>query len=199
MALFNPQAPKRILYLVRHGNFDAEVKPEDGLGGGLTLLGRRQVRLTAKRLSRLPIDAIYHSDLRRAAETAAIIAEQFPNAPIRSSRLLRECVPGAPLVFPEYFQKLPPEDLRRDLTQAQQAYTRFFRLNRRGERREVLVCHGNIIRYLLSRVMQAPPEIWGNLDVRQASVSEVELQAEWQRVNAMGDVGHLPPELWTFV
>jgi serine/threonine-protein phosphatase PGAM5 len=199
MALFNPHAPKRILYLVRHGNFDSEARPADELGGGLTTLGRRQARLTAKRLSPLPIDTIYYSDLRRATETAAIIAEVFPNVPLRMSRLLRECTPGAPLVFPEYFQELPPEILQRDLAQAQRAYARFFRLNRRGERREVLVCHGNIIRYLLSRVMQAPPEIWGNLDVRQASVSEVELQTEWQRVNAMGDVGHLPPELWTFM
>lgn len=197
--MFNHHAPKRILYLVRHGNFDSETRPADGLGGSLTTLGRRQARLTAKRLSRLPIDAIYHSDLRRAAETAAIIAEQFPAAPFRMSRLLRECVPGAPLVFPEYFQSLPPAELQRDRAQAERAYAKFFRLNRRGERREVLVCHGNLIRYLLSRVMQAPPEIWGNLDVRQGSVSEVELQAEWQRVNAVGDVGHMPPELWTFM
>lgn len=199
MAKFNPYAPKRILYLVRHGNFDVEARPGDGLGGGLTVLGRRQARLTAKRLSQLPIDVIYHSDLRRAAETATLIAEQLPDVPLRPSRLLRECIPGLPHVFAEYFQDCPPEQLERERQQAERAYQKFFKLNRRGERREVLVCHGNIIRYFLSRVMQAPASIWTGMDVRQGSVSEVELQAAWQRVNALSDVGHLPPELWTFL
>lgn len=199
MAAFDPNAPKRILYLVRHGNFDVKAQPAHGLGGSLTALGRRQARLTAKRLSQLPIDAIYHSDMPRAAETAALIAEQLPDVPLRSSRLLRECTPGAPLVFSDYFKDYSPEQLQRDREQAEQAYEKFFRLNRRGERREVLVCHGNIIRYFLSRVMQAPPVVWGGMDVRQGSVSEVELQAAWQRVNALSDVGHLPTALWTFM
>jgi serine/threonine-protein phosphatase PGAM5 len=199
MALFNPQAPKRILYLVRHGNFDTEARPPDGLGGSLTTLGRRQARLTAKRLSQLPIDVIYHSDLHRAAETAALIAEQLPAVPLRPSRLLRECTPGLPHVFAEYFKDYAPEQLERERQQAERAYQRFFKLTRRGERREVLVCHGNIIRYFLSRVMQAPSSVWTGMDVRQGSISEVELQAAWRRVNGLSDVGHLPPELWTFM
>lgn len=199
MAVFNPNAPKRILYLVRHGNFDVRARPDHGLGGSLTALGRRQARLTAKRLSQLPIDAIYHSDMPRAAETAAIIAEHLPGAPIQSSRLLRECTPGMPQVFAEYFKDYPPEQLERERRQAERAYQKFFKLTRRGERREVLVCHGNIIRYFLARVMQAPATVWTGMDVRQGSISEVELQAAWQRVNALSDVGHLPPALWTFM
>jgi serine/threonine-protein phosphatase PGAM5 len=199
MTVFDPNAPKRILYLVRHGNFDVHARPANGLGGGLTALGRRQARLTAKRLSQLPIDAIYHSDMPRAAETAAIIAETLPDVPARASRLLRECTPGLPQVFAEYFKDYSPEQLERERQQAERAYQKFFRLNRRGERREVLVCHGNLIRYFLSRVMQAPPGVWSGMDVRQGSISEVELQAAWQRVNALSDVGHLPPALWAFM
>jgi len=196
--IINFDGPKRVMYLVRHGHFDVMARPADGLEGGLTALGRKQARLTAKRLSRLPITALYHSDLRRAAETAAIIAEKFPGVPVHASRLLRECIPGVPANQAEHFAHLPAERLQHEERQAERAYERFFKLSRRGDQHEIIVCHGNLIRYFLCRVLESPPGAWGRMDVRQGSLSEVVLQPGWCRVNSLSDVGHLPPALWTY-
>ncbi len=65
------------LILVRHGQ--AESNALGVIGGSrdypLTDLGRDQARAAARRLAGTRIDAIYASDLSRAAETASLIAE----------------------------------------------------------------------------------------------------------------------------
>ena len=60
--------PVRAIYLVRHGQYESYSEKSDSLGGGLTDLGREQAQLTAAALSVLPVNAIYCSTLRRAAE-----------------------------------------------------------------------------------------------------------------------------------
>src|ERR1043165_8549343 len=52
----------RYLYIARHGAADAF--------GELTGTGREQARLLGKRLAHLPITAVWHSPLPRAAATA---------------------------------------------------------------------------------------------------------------------------------
>lgn len=191
--------PQRVIYLVRHGQFKIDDHPADGLEGGLTTLGRQQARRTAQRLRRLPIHTIYHSDLRRAAETAAIIARAIPSAPVRASSLLRECTPVIPTAFLERFAAYPPEEFEADRVQAEAAFDRFFQPLRRGVRHEVVVCHGNLIRYFVCRLLHVNPAAWGYMDVRQCSITEVVLHPAWSRVVALGDVGHLPFNLWTYL
>lgn len=187
----------RILYLVRHGHYLRDVS--DPLEGGLSPVGRKQAALVAKRLSQLPIEAIHHSDLRRAAETAAAIGAQFPALKLQSSRLLRECVPAIPLARAADFEGLSQEEVDYDRAQAESAFEKYCKPPKRGERHEVLVAHGNLIRYFVCRLAGIPLENWLNLDVRQGSVTELVLEPGWNRVNSLGDAGHLPVKLWTFM
>ncbi|POH85177.1 histidine phosphatase family protein, partial [Ralstonia pickettii] len=74
------------LYLVRHGEHqDAQHGLEDG---PLSPRGRRQAELIADRLSGVPFDAVWHSPLLRAAETARVIAERLPSIDPQPSSLL---------------------------------------------------------------------------------------------------------------
>ena len=86
----------RVLYLVRHGQYHtAEDSPKYGQ---LTPLGRRQAQRVGKRLASVEFDVLHHSDMARAVETAALIARELPaTLPTRSSRLLREGIPTAPV------------------------------------------------------------------------------------------------------
>lgn len=66
------------LYLVRHGENPANISKEFSyklVDYSLNEQGKRQARQTAEFFKTKPLDAIYSSPLRRAYETASIIAE----------------------------------------------------------------------------------------------------------------------------
>ena len=95
-----PDGP--VLWLVRHGESTWNTL---GLAQGhcdqarLTWLGLRQARAVAARLSGRPAGALYASDLRRALETAAPLAETLGLAVTRDARLRERCLgvlEGAP-------------------------------------------------------------------------------------------------------
>lgn len=83
------------LYLVRHGqteeNFNGIFQGHQP--GTLTALGVEQAKLLALRLKNEKFDAIYSSDLKRAAETCQQIARFHP-APVHYTSLLRERCAG---------------------------------------------------------------------------------------------------------
>lgn len=89
-----PESLGATLVLVRHGEstYVAEGRFQGRHDPGLSSLGQRQAELVAQRLARreegtlLPVPpgapaAVWHSPLRRAADTARVIAEQQPDTP----------------------------------------------------------------------------------------------------------------------
>lgn len=56
--------------------------------------GRQEAKTTAKFLKREPISVIYSSPMLRARQTARIIQNYHPNAPIRISKYLNELLSG---------------------------------------------------------------------------------------------------------
>ena len=67
-----------ILLLARHGQSDwnREVRWQGHADRPLTERGSEQARALAERLERIPLGAVYSSDLRRAYDTAAAVAER---------------------------------------------------------------------------------------------------------------------------
>lgn len=63
----------RVLYAVRHGSADAL--------GSLTEASRQQCRHLGRQRARLPIDVVWHSPLPRAADSAAVLADQLSARP----------------------------------------------------------------------------------------------------------------------
>ena len=85
----------QVLWLVRHGESTWNTL---GLAQGhcdqarLTQLGLRQARVVAARLRDRPAVALYVSDLRRALETAAPLADALGLAVTRDARLRERCL-----------------------------------------------------------------------------------------------------------
>jgi len=85
----------RVLWLVRHGESTWNTL---GLAQGhcdqarLTRLGQRQAWAVASQLRDRPVGALYASDLRRALETAAPLAEVTGLAVTRDARLRERCL-----------------------------------------------------------------------------------------------------------
>jgi len=144
----------RYIYLVRHGQYEMHGRPHR-LGPRLTKKGRLQAERTARRLARLPIDAIYYSSLRRAAETARILCKHMPRAKTWKSRALWEG-----LFTPVPGMKTTAASMRSARRHAQTAFRRIFQPARKRDQRIVVVCHGNITGYFVSRVLRAPLASW---------------------------------------
>ncbi len=183
----------RILLLVRHGQF---VREDDLPGfGSLTGLGKRQAQRIAKRLAAYPIDRVYASTATRALETADIIGTKI-DAPLARSRLLLEGVPTQP----QGIDRVPRNKLAEDRARMERAFERFFRPTRGRDRRELLVCHGNIIRYLIRLAIGDDPSNWWRSDINHCGMSTVVIFPDGSgRVLGINDTGHLPPTLQTFV
>ncbi len=80
------------LYFVRHGESEAnvlQVISNRESPFGLTALGKQQAKTLAENLKDLPITAIYSSPVRRAMETAEVLAVSFL-LPYQITEALRE-------------------------------------------------------------------------------------------------------------
>lgn len=203
-----------ILYCIRHG--ETTYNAEGRLQGQsdipvLSPLGRRQSEATARALIGKPIEALYASPLRRAYETAEIIAKGLP-LEIRTDPRLKEINVG---VFqnqlradlekhqaealrqwlsgrPEYV--IPGGESRAQLAcRGREAFESIFRS---GHENVVVVAHGGLlvstIKSLLSIPLQDPPLALENCSITTLSRSSdgrVELVA-FNQIEHIADIGH---------
>jgi len=193
----------RTIYLVRHGQYEAYPENGDALGGGLTILGQEQTRLTANALAQVPISGVYCSTLRRAFETAAMIAGKFSGMSIQSLRELWEIVPSIPpresAYFALHFPNLTADIIANDRQTADQAFDRLFCPAENQDEHVVVVCHGNLIRYYVCRVLDVPVETWANMETCNCGISRCTIESDGRKMLiSMNDVGHLPLDMRTF-
>ena len=131
----------------------------------------------------------------RAKQTAAIIGEVFPHLTPRASSLLCEAIPT----------KLPrrlahhaePGQIAQDRVRVAKAAKRLFRPSK-TTRTELVVCHGNIIRYLFCLSLGVKPETWIRLHTHHCGLTEIVVLPNGQlRGVRYNDLGHLPHALRT--
>ena len=183
----------RTLILVRHGQLDMEAFALNGFKAGLTSLGRRQARRTASRLRSLHVDAIYYSTLGRAAETARIITPVFDGVGPQPSRLLWE-VPSPAILSAR------GEHARATAVQQrfERTFARFIRGHKgSGNRTDLLITHGNLIRAFACRVLGLTPESWLLFWTSHCGITELRITPNGGRILTYNDVGHLPTQLRT--
>ena len=188
----------RFLYLVRHG----DAAPHDG---PLSPAGRDQARLVGQRLRPVPLTAICHGPLPRAAQTAAIIAESFPGVPVTASELAGDYIPpvgDADLTgrFAALVASYTPAERAQGRDLAPAALERFFAPGPAGpDTHELVVTHNFLIGWLVSQALAAPAWRWLGLNQMNAALTVIACrEGEPPRLVSFNDAAHLPPELrWT--
>lgn len=188
----------RTIYLVRHGFYDIKDDADPDVGKALVPLGVAQARLVGARLRGLPvdIDAIYTSTMTRARQTARVINEEFPHLDLQKTRILRECTPTTRRE--DIMARLEPGEAAECEVQLEQAFKEFFIPSPNEDRHEILVCHGNVIRYLVTRVQGVDPHSWLMMSLGNCSMTVIRIKADGSfKILAVGDVGHLPPNMQT--
>ena len=186
--------PTHTLYLVRHGAYVADRNADPQLGPGITALGVAQARLIAARLSGsgVTFDSMTSSTLQRARDTAAVMHETLSNVPLAQSPLLSECTP--PL-----FEAVAGNEARERAAcakQLDQAFAEFFSVAKNARRNDILVAHGNVIRYLVTKALNVDTRAWLRMTVAHASLTVIQVQPDGSaKVLAVGDSGHIPSPL----
>jgi serine/threonine-protein phosphatase PGAM5 len=67
------------------------------------------------------------------------------------------------------------------------------------ETHEIVVCHGNVIRYSLLRLLQLPPEAWLRFSLYNGSITRVEIRSDGLcSVRCVSDAGFMHPEEISF-
>ncbi|MFD5214599.1 histidine phosphatase family protein [Microbacterium sp. NPDC058345] len=188
------------IYLVRHGEHqDAEHGVDDG---PLSPRGQRQAELIADRLSGLPLDAVWHSPLLRAAETARAVAARLPSVDPVPSALLFDCVPtgmtdDTPLAFEPFFGSVTEAEIEAGGAQMSDAVGEFLR-RRNGDVHEVLITHNFVISWFVREVLGAPEWRWMTLNQAHCGLTVIaQKQGRPWSLLAHNDLGHLPMELRT--
>jgi broad specificity phosphatase PhoE len=193
----------RYLYLARHG----EASPGNG---ALTSNGRRQAELLGERLRGVPLAAIHHGPLPRAAQTARLVAGQLDGVPLHSSEAAGDYAPHVPDPA-----ELPPGSVERTfrlLEQystaerergpqlAREALARFTGPVQGGEaRHELVVTHTYLIGWLARAAQDAPKWRWLSLAHGNAALTIIRyVPGRPAALLVYNDMGHLPPDLrWT--
>lgn len=188
------------IYLVRHGEHqDAEHGLTDG---PLSPRGQRQAELIADRLSGLPLDAVWHSPLLRANETARAIAARLPSVDPEPTALLFDCVPTGmtdetPAAYEPFFGSITDAEIEAGRAQMFDAVNEFL-VRKPGDVHEVLITHNFVISWFVREVLGAPEWRWMTLNQAHCGLTVIaQKQGRPWTLLTHNDTGHLPMELRT--
>ena len=186
----------RTIYLVRHGNYDEAAKGDDEVVRGLTPLGMAQARLVAARLRGMPVmfTSLNASTMTRARQTAGVVNQALPGLQLQITPLLRECTP--PTWRADIMKDQTPAGLAAAEAQLNAAFAKYFVPARDADQHDILVCHGNVIRYFVTKALGVDTRAWLGFSVAHCSLTVIQVNARGEyKVLAVGDTGHIPPHL----
>jgi serine/threonine-protein phosphatase PGAM5 len=180
----------RKLILVRHGQYDAET-------GQLTPLGRRQAATVARALRGVEISAIHCSTMPRARETADIVKKALRSKlEVRYSPMLREKLPTP---IPGKTTRADIPELKKNLLRMRRAHARLAR-PARGERVELVIAHGNLIRMFVCLSLKLKPVTWLKMSINNCSITVLAIKDEaTEYLGSFNEVGHLPRKMRTMI
>lgn len=182
------------VYLVRHGVYDPDPDAtSDSTGNGLNALGHEQARLIGARLAALPIhfDRLVSSGFLRAVQTSDEMGALMHMTPTRDA-VLNECTPTSS--DPHVMQGENPADIAMCDSMRVLQWQRYFTPTPDRDTYDVLVCHGNIIRWTFLRACGADTRAWAKLHIGHASLTIIAVRPDGSiRPMAFSDVGHIPP------
>jgi serine/threonine-protein phosphatase PGAM5 len=190
--------PVRTLWLIRHGEYEHGVDTPDE--GGLVALGRQQARLLAARLDGYPVafTSLQSSSMTRARETAALLAPHFPALAHTQHDDIRECTPTT--TRQDIMADLEPGEAAACEAALEQAWARLFvPAGPGGDEHDIVVCHGNVIRWFTARATGNDVINWLNASIANCSVTLIQVRADGStKLISFADSGHLPWGMTTY-
>jgi len=189
----------RTLYLIRHGQYDHDDDRSSDIGKELIPLGIAQSKLVAGRLKSLPVkmSSLISSTMTRARQTAMIINQDFAELELQQTRLIRECTP--PTWREDIMEGEDSEELKKCTDNLDVAFTKYFIPSPdEGERNDIIVCHGNVIRYFVTKVLKVETMSWLQMTTGNCGLTVVLIKPDGSmKLISFNDMGHIPLNLRT--
>ncbi len=111
--------------------------------------------------------------------------------------LIHECGPTSERV--DYMAHEPPAEIAWCDSNLTAAWRKYAVASPDSDRRDVLVCHGNVIRWMVARALNDDSRNWQRMDIGNASITVIAIRADGTfKVAAFSDTGHIPVELQTW-
>ncbi|MDO9694974.1 MAG: histidine phosphatase family protein [Candidatus Latescibacteria bacterium] len=192
-------APVRHLYLIRHGEYVRDEGCDEDAGCALDRLGRHQAALAGDLLASLGIEftSLQSSSMTRARETAAIIDERLPGPVLELHRDIRECTPATRRA--DVMAGLEPGEAEACGRELAAAWDRLVRPAADRDAHDIVVCHGNVIRWFVCRALGVDPEAWLGMSIANCSLTVIQVRPDGTcRLVTFADAGHIPFPLRTY-
>lgn len=171
------------LTFVRHGQTFANADPSGPTE--LTPTGILQARALAARLAKVSWDGLYSSALSRALATARHIHEDQQHLEFRTSSLWNEI--HSSIVGRPWSETETAADVPGDLARMDECWEALHHL----QGRIIVVCHANVIRYLVGRCLYIAEPHRGALGVDNCSISILTNESGRWKLKLLNDISHL--------
>ena len=190
----------RTIYLIRHGDYEPQ---DDNLPDSvnvLTPLGIAQARLVSTRLKSMNVNfnSLISSTMTRARQTSEIINKDFPELISEQSDLIRECTP--PTWREDVMADTKAGEVEECVNNLEQAFQKYFIPSPDDkDRNDIIVCHGNVIRYSVTKVLKVDTMSWLQMSISNCSLTIIRVLPDGNmKLDAFSDYGHIPENMRTF-
>lgn len=195
--------PYTTVYLIRHANPDYSKKEELGdKNMPLSKEGIKQAKLLAKNLNKREIEVIYSSEFLRAKETANYFAKELKTK-VKINKKLNEidwinwhrikyfntCESRRPSRLKNYKEL----DARLDRMQIKGRRLLWDIYRKNKNKRVAAFCHGNIIKSIVTGILNADVIGFLSLEIFQSSITKLIIDNKgYVKINHINEVSHLP-------
>lgn len=190
----------RTIYLIRHGEYTQSDTTDSDIGKKLTPLGIAQARLLSARLKAMSVEftSLTSSTMTRARETAMVINKNFPELKLKQSDLIRECTP--PTWRKDIIAETDSTELFECYQNLEKAFEEIFVPSPDAkDRNDIIVCHGNVIRYFVTKVLNVNTMSWLQMSITNCSLTIVRVLPDGKmKLDTFSDYGHIPENMRTF-
>jgi serine/threonine-protein phosphatase PGAM5 len=190
----------RTIYLIRHGDYNQTDEQDEFIGNELTPLGISQARLLAARLKAMPVEfsSLTSSTMTRARQTAMILNQEFPEFDLKQNELICECTP--PSWRKDVMAGVDTTEKEKCVENLEKAFKEFFVPSPdENDRNDIVVCHGNVIRYFVTKVLKVDPMSWLQMSITNCSLTIIRIMPDGiMKLDTFSDYGHIPENMRTF-
>jgi len=190
----------RTIYLIRHGEYAPQNDDIADTSNILTPLGIAQARLVSNRLKSMKINfnSLISSTMTRARQTAIVINGDFPELELQKEALIRECTP--PTWRKDVMSGVDTSHREGCVKNLEQAFQKYFISSPDNkDRNDIIVCHGNVIRYFVTKVLKVDTMAWLQMSISNCSLTIFRILPDGTvKLDAFSDYGHIPENMRTF-